>query len=130
MGKGANRRAAGGAKRHRRDLVRGCRVVVNVGRGRATPRRGLDRVGAVADEVVVVGQVTPGAAGVLQLIARVVPEALVPGRRHVVPDVGDVEIIGAGQRPPDDVGAAFSLHGEAVYYQIAMLTGQRKKCME
>lgn len=84
-----------------------------VGRGRAARRRG-DLVGSVADAV---PRVKPedrlhrtswrpmGRWHVSQAVRRRVPEALGVGRADVVPDVGQVEVVGARVGPVDDVRA-------------------------
>ena len=60
-----------------------------------------DLVGPVADIVMIEDEVAPGAVGILQAAGGGVPEGLVVGRGDVVPDVGEVEIIGAGVGAPD-----------------------------
>ena len=98
-----------------------------------TRRDRRDLLRAIADAVVVERLRTPGPVGVLQLVRRGVPEVLVVGRRGGVPDVGQVEVVGARVRPVDDRrGAVIDLQqvllvivGEGVPVVQAVAVDQR-----
>lgn len=69
-------------------------VVEHLGRCRAARRR-CDMMRAVADAVVVERLRAPRPVRVLQPVVARVPERLIVRRRDIVPDVREIEIVGA-----------------------------------
>lgn len=121
-GEGAQRRAA--VAHDRLDAVRVRRIGALVGRRGARHRRVLE--GAISHAVVVEGSRTPRAVGVLQPVGRIGPERLVVGGGDVVPDVGEVEIVGARVRALDQLGGAVVDAGEVefVVLRVGVPVGQ------
>ena len=96
-----------------------------------------DLVGAVPRPVMVEGVVAPGTVRILKLAVGSVPEGLVVGRGDVIPDVGEVEIVGARVRALDQHRAGgevldqqdveLIVVGKSLSQRQAIAIGQRLK---